>query len=517
MLFARVFLSITAAAALCAAADAVKVDSGQLKGSVQSGVLSFKGVPFAQPPVGDLRWRAPQPVKPWSDVRDATSYGADCMQLPFPSDAAPLGTEPSEDCLFVNVWRPANATKKLAVIVWLYGGGFVNGGSSPAVYDGSAFARRGVVFVSFNYRLGRFGSFAHPALSAEHPEEAKGNYGYMDQLAGLRWVQRNISAFGGNAKNVTVFGESAGGGSVHMLMTSPMAKGLFQKAIVESGGGRGAFMPPRFLNKKNPQGQPSAEEVGVAFAKAAGITGEGAEALAALRKLDADAIVAKLNMATMMTPTYTGPIIDGKVVLEMPDVAYKAGRGAKTPFMAGANSNEFGGWGPPPTEAAYNVFGANKDKAKAAYDPTGTDKLAAGGIGADQMMVETARFVAKTLSALGQPVYEYRFSYVAESMRKEWGRGAPHATEIPFVFDTVEARYGKDLKPADKATAEAANAYWVNFAKTGNPNGKGLPVWPAYKADTDQLMDFSLEGPQPKADPWKARLDLVEALAEAQK
>lgn len=516
MSFTRLLLSIPLVAGLCLAADIVKIDTGSLQGASKDGVQSFKGIPFAQPPVGELRWRAPQPLKPWTGVRPATAYASDCMQLPFPSDAAPLGTKPAEDCLYANVWRPADSTKKLAVMVWIYGGGFVNGGSSPAVYDGSAFAKRGVVFVSFNYRLGRFGFFAHPALSAEHPEEAKGNYGYMDQLAALRWIQKNIASFGGDPKNVTVFGESAGGGSVHMLLGSPMAAGLFHKAIVESGGGRAGFMPPRYLNKKNPQGQGSAEDVGVAFAKSAGITSEGAEALAALRKLDADAVVAKLNMATMSSPTYAGPIVDGKVVIDTPDIAYKGGRAPKVPVMVGANSNEFGAWGPAPGDGAYNVFGANKDKAKAAYDPTGQDKNAARGIMSDQAMVEPARFVAKTLSAF-QPVYEYRFSYVAESMRKEWATGAPHATEIPFVFDTVEARYEKALTPADKALAQAANAYWVNFAKTGNPNGKGLAEWPAYKAATDQIMDFSNAGPQAKADPWKARLDCVEALAEAKK
>src|SRR5262249_25499177 len=211
--------------------DQVKVTGGEVKGAVADGVLSFKGIPFAAPPVGDLRWRPPQPLLPWSGlVKQSTAYGHDCAQKPVSIDAAPRGTEPSEACVVLNVWRPAEkSSRALPVMVWIYGGGFVNGGSSPAVYDGSQFAKQGIVLVSFNYRLGRFGFFAHPALSAEHPGEPLGNYAFMDQIAALQWVQKNISAFGGNPKDVTVFGESAGGMSVHALLTSPAAKGLFDK------------------------------------------------------------------------------------------------------------------------------------------------------------------------------------------------------------------------------------------------------------------------------------------------
>jgi para-nitrobenzyl esterase len=342
-----------------------------------------------------------------------------------------------------------------------------------------------------------------------------GNYAFLDQIAALEWVRRNISAFGGDAGNVTIFGESAGGGSVLTLMTSPMAKGLFHKAIVESGGGRTLLMGPRYLNRTSPTGTPSAESVGMAFAKSVGIEGEDAAALAALRKLPADSVVAGLNMASMGTPTYAGPMIDGKVVLESPGEAYAAGRGAKVPVMVGANSADIGFPQGRTLDEVFAPFGADKDKAKAAYDPTGTGKFfdVASSLAADQMMVEPARFVARTLAATGQAAYEFRFSYVAESMRKQWP-GAPHATEIPFVFDTVAARYGKDLTDADRATAQAANAYWVNFAKTGNPSGKALPEWPAYSPKTDMLMDFSQAGPVAKADPLKGRLDLVERLAE---
>ena len=268
-----------------------------MAGAAADGVVSWKGVPFAAPPVGDLRWRAPRPAPAWDGVRQASAYANDCMQQPFPSDAAPLGTPPAEDCLYLNVWAPEKpAAAKLPVMVWIHGGGFVNGGSSPAVYDGSHFARRGVVFVSFNYRLGRFGFFAHPALTQEAAGGPLGNYGYLDQIAALRWVQKNVAAFGGDPGNVTLFGESAGGGSVNTLMISPLAKGLFHKAIVQSGGGRaGGVMAMRHARQPGPDGSPSGEANGLAFAKLAGVTGEDAAALAALRKLPAADVVRGLN------------------------------------------------------------------------------------------------------------------------------------------------------------------------------------------------------------------------------
>jgi para-nitrobenzyl esterase len=499
--------------------DKVKIETGRLHGVIGEGVVSFKGIPFAAPPVGNLRWRPPQPAEPWKGVREASEFGHDCMQKPFPGDAAPLGVTPGEDCLYVNVWVPEkSAGQRLPVMVWIYGGGFVNGGSSPAVYDGSQFARRGVVFVSFNYRLGRFGFFAHPALSKESAGGPLGNYGYMDQIAALHWVQQNIAAFGGDPGNVTLFGESAGGASVLTIMTSPLARGLIQKVVIESGGGRTLLMGPRYLDHAGTDGTPSAESAGVAFAKSVGIEGEEAAALAALRSLPAEAVTAGLNMATMRTPTYAGPMVDGKVVIESASDAYAAGRGAKIPTMVGANSADIGFPRGHNLDELFAPFGSYVEKAKALYNPTGAGKFMEVGItlGADQMMTEPARFLARTLAASGQSAYEYRFSYVAESMRKQW-RGAPHATEIPFVFDTVAARYGKELTDGDRAIARTANAYWINFAKTGDPNGPGLPEWPAYSSKADILMDFSTTGPVSKPDPWKERLDLVEHLAEQTK
>ncbi len=510
-----ILLTALANSAAAAAVEEVRVESGALKGAVAGGVVAFKGVPFAQPPTGQNRWRAPQPVAPWKGVRAATEYSSDCMQLPFPSDAAPLGTKPAEDCLYLNVWAPVHRNSaKLPVMVWIYGGGFVNGGSSPAVYDGTHFAENGVVFVSFNYRVGRFGFFAHPALTKEDPKALLGNYAYLDQIAALQWVRKNIAKFGGNPGDVTLFGESAGGISVLTMMTSPLSRGLFQKAIIESGGGRATLGPARRLHESAPN-LPSGEEVGVKFAEKAGIKGEDAAALAALRALSADQVCDRLNMSSMMTPTYAGPMIDGKIVVETAEQALLAGHVMKIPVIAGANSNDIGFSFAKNMDEVFAPFGANKAKAEAAYNPEKSTEFRKVGtlVAADHMMIEPARFVVRTIAAAGQPAYEYRFSYVAESLRKTL-KGAPHATEIPFVFDTVAARYMKDLAPADEATAKDALAYWVAFAKTGNPDGAGRPHWPRYSATDDQLMNFTNDGPVAEHDAWKARLDVTEAAAQ---
>jgi para-nitrobenzyl esterase len=515
--------ALTAAAALgllaarAQAADpVVKTRFGPVAGARARGVDAFKGVPFAAPPVGDLRWRAPQPPAAWTAVRPATVYGPDCMQKPFPGDAAPLGVTPAEDCLYANVWTPAGAETakaKRPVMVWIYGGGFVNGGSSPLVYAGDRFARDGVVLVSFNYRVGRFGFFAHPALSAADADRGLlGNYALLDQIAALKWVRDNIAAFGGDPANVTLFGESAGGVSVHDLLTSPLAKGLFHKAIIQSGGGRAGLLPTLPLHAA--AGERSAEAVGVAFAAKAGISGEGPEALAALRALPADALVDGLNMATSRVPTWVGgPILDGAILPREPLAAYAAGQWSRMPVMVGATGADgffFGG----SRDAVFAPFGTRRAQAEALYDPTsqGDIKLYGWQAAGDRMFIEPARKIARTLSAQGAPVYQYRFSYVAESQRQAWW-SAPHATEIPFVFDTVDARYGAALTPADAAAAKAAHAYWIAFAKTGVPAAPGLPAWPKYQASSDQILDVSAQGPVVVADPLKARLDLVEATA----
>lgn len=495
-------------------------DAGSVRGVAEGDVIAYLGVPFAAPPVGELRWRSTQPAVKWSGVREAVQYGHDCMQKPFDSDAAPLGTTPSEDCLVLNIWRPAEASARpLPVMVWIYGGGFVNGGSSPAVYAGDRFARRGVVLVSFNYRLGRFGFFAHPALSREHREEPKGNYALMDQIAALKWVKANIAAFGGDPANVTLFGESAGGFSANALMAAPDARGLFHKAIVQSGGGRDALMTPRPLRGDRPD-QPSAETLGLSFARRHGVEGEDAAALARLRALPADRVIDGLNLASLFTAgsgDFAGPIQDGKIVVMSPETAYRAGKVAPIPVIVGANSADMAFSRARTIDEAIAPLGGDRAAALAAYDPdrTGNAALVGERVAMDATMIEPARFVAASVAAGGQDAYVYRFSYVAYSMRDDWKSGAPHATEIPYVFDTVPAKYGSRLAAQDMAVAQVMNGYWVNFAKTGDPNGPGLPAWPRYEAGARQLLDFSAEGtPKSGPDPWRLRLDLTEAAAD---
>lgn len=499
---------------------AVEITGGSIIGQVSEGVASFLGLPFAAPPVGELRWRPPQAVIPWSGIRDAHDYANDCMQGAFPFDAAPIRTPPAEDCLYLNVWTPAeHSGAALPVMAWIHGGGFVNGGSSPAVYDGSALARQDVVFVGINYRLGRFGFFAHPALSREAPSALLGNYGFMDQIAALRWLQENIAAFGGDPGNVTLFGESAGGGSINVLMTSPLAKGLFHKAIVQSGGGRSStLISMRPMRESAADGSPSAEAIGVAFAEKHGIEGEDAAAVAALRELAADQVVQGLSMMTMQEQTFSGPILDGRLVVSEVEEAFCDGRQAKIAYIIGANDLEWGFMPLPPdrVEALLAEFGDEREKVLAAYDPQGSGNLGLVGmrLTSDQAMVEPARMLARLAVAAGQPTWLYRFSYIASSQRLSVG-GALHATEIPFVMNTVRARYEKATSEEDAAMARAASAYWVAFARNGDPNGEGRPAWPAFDPEEDVILEFTLDGPQAKPDPFKSRLDLVEAQAES--
>lgn len=513
-LIAVLVSQVLALTAVATAQNIVTIHTGKLRGTTHAGVTAFKGIPYAAPPVGKLRWQPPQPAAHWKGVRDATHYGHDCMQLPFPQDAAPLRTTPSENCLFVNVWTPARHTGKLPVMVWIYGGGWVNGGTSPAVYSGKHFAQKGVVLVSFNYRLGRFGFFAFPAITRASKTHLLGNYGYMDQIAALKWVQKNIAAFGGDPHHVTVFGQSAGGFSVHMLLTSPLTKGLFERAIIESGGGR------KLLNATGiavgMHGRPSAEQLGVNFARKMGIKGDGAAALKKLRALPAKSIVDGMNMASMgpAASTYPGPMIDGKVVTAQPETLYKEGKYHHLPVIVGATNMDIGFSRARNKQQLFAKFGANAKAAKDAYHASSAHNffLLNMAVGADAMMVEPARFVAQMLSSQHDPVWEFRFGYVAHSMRSKWP-GAPHASEIPYVFDTVKAKYGAATTAQDEKVAEETNSYWANFAKTGNPNGEGLPNWPAYQSSKDALMDFTENGPVAKPDPWKERLDLTEHLA----
>ena len=528
MIFVALALNLWVVVAAAVAAQASNVlpqldvvtATGAVRGAVEGTVVSWKGIPFAAPPVGALRWRPPQPMAHWEGVRDAFQYGHDCMQKPFGGDAAPLGTTPSEDCLVLNIWRPAApAVKRLPVMVWIYGGGFVNGGSSPAVYSGDRFAARGVVLVSFNYRLGRFGLFAHPQLAREHPEEPKGNYAIMDQIAALRWVHDNIAAFGGNPDNVTVFGESAGGASVHLLMASPAARGLFHRAIVESGGGRDEF-PHLLPMRKDADRVTAAETLGAEFGRRKGVAVDATDAVQQLRALSAEEVTDGYNLASMaggVATDFSGPILDGRIVVEAPATAYRRGHVAPVAVMVGVNNADIGPSAARTEVEALAPLHADPAVARKAYNPQGNATVYQLGsrVAMDRFMTEPARYVASAVSQAGPPAYEYRFSYVATSMAAEWLNGAPHATEIPYVFDTVDTKYGAKVSERDRSAAHQMNAYWINFARTGDPNGPGLPFWPRYHASTDILLDFQANGvAKAGPDPWKARLDLTQRAVE---
>ncbi len=479
-----------------AQAQQVAIGPGAVRGTVNGDVAAFLGIPYAAPPTGPNRWKPPQPPMQWTGERDATKHAPDCAQAPFPPDAAPIRTTASEDCLYLNVWAPKGAKPgaRLPVMVWIHGGGFVNGGTSPAVYSGANFARDGVVLVSLNYRLGRYGFFAHPGLAEEG---YGGNFGFLDIIAGMRWVQRNVGEFGGDPANVTVFGESAGGMAVHMLLHSPQARGLFAKAIVQSGGGRERAMPMASMAQ--------AAAAGARFAP-------GASA-ADLRSLPAARLTGDLSLARMAQADYSGPMADGRTVLGAPIDAARAGLFADVPIMIGATSAD----GFPGTEDKAMVFagfGPDAERARKVYDPRG-DKdgfVLATDTSADAAMIEPARAIARTL-APRQPVWLYRFSY---QMPGEWARrvgGAPHASEIPYVFDTVAAR-AEPMVPGEAGVATLTHRYWVNFAKCGTPDcGGGVPAWPRATADTTRVQIIDGDGGRHVQDPFTARLDFAEERA----
>ncbi|MFX0557477.1 carboxylesterase family protein [Maribacter sp. CXY002] len=310
----------------------VKIELGSIRGIHEDGVDIFKGIPYAAPPVGAFRWRAPQPITPWEGELDASEYGPNCAQSGWGGAPGTIVEGSSEDCLYLNLWKPAsaNAGSKLPVMVWIHGGGFVGGSGSGPGIAGNKFAKKEVILITINYRLGRLGHFAFPALSVENPEEPKGSYAYMDQIAALKWVQKNVDAFGGDPDNVTIFGFSAGGVSVHSLMTIPDAKGLFHKGISQSGGGRDGVLTGRPIREENadPFYTASAETIGINFAKKHGIEGTDAAALAKLRALSVEEIVdgGQETNGEGGPRIYSGPILDGTLVVETAESAYNAGR-----------------------------------------------------------------------------------------------------------------------------------------------------------------------------------------------
>ncbi|QBM75134.1 carboxylesterase family protein [Sphingomonas sp. AAP5] len=451
-------LSIYATAILFAAAalspgwasdPVTTIDSGELRGVVTAEGAVFKGIPFAVPPVGALRWTSPARPAPWAGVRNATAFGPRCIQA---IGLARGGTEQSEDCLTLNVWVP-RAAKKAPVMVWIYGGAYLTGEGSDPLFEGHAFARDGVVLVTFNYRLGGLGFFAHPALSAASGEKPLGNYGLEDQIAALEWVQRNIARFGGDPSNVTVFGESAGGSAVLLLTALQRARGLFAKAIIESGGA-GLTMEDRAQR----------EARGVTIATRAGLAGASAS-VAQLRALPVSAIA--------VAGAGPGPIIDLRLVPAPAAKVYDAHAQLRVPIMIGANSGEDSLLGFVPYRSVLDWYNAREvAELRALYGGEHDDEKLAHRLFADARMLGPARFLAAR-AASDMPVYLYQFDYGA----------SPHGGEIPYVFETLGAAPDRA-----EAVARYVHACWVAFARVGVPSCPGAPPWRRYAAGDDVMM-----------------------------
>ena len=497
--------------------ETVKVDSGQLQGTVQEGVRVFKGVPFAAPPVGPLRWREPQPVAKWEGVRKADKYGNACMQnnakQRFPVNSAvdlPDSPGMSEDCLYLNVWTNANnASAKMPVMFWIYGGAYTEGAGHMPAQDGVTLAKKGAVVVTFNYRLGPFGFYSHPELDAESGHNASGNQAMLDTIAALKWVQANIANFGGDPKNVTVFGESAGAVMSAVVVGSPLGKGLINRAISESGAYSGlsvARMPTRQqIYNPAPRGGGGRPGGGGGGGAAAGGERPGGPAaappaplptmLAELRALPAEDVQRRMRGQ--------GMIVDGYVVPEDFNLTFAAGRQNAVDVLVGSNKDEGGFQGPPrPITLAQFEQQARQTAGPGAWGDLAEAFLKASGAKTDEEATAASgnafrdgihyheRLYADQMARTGKKAWLYFFTKGAQPAPDQRAQGAVHAGEIKYVFNTLSnpriypdnsdpAVVGKD--PADLKVADEMSSYWVNFARTGDPNGKGLPPWPQYK------------------------------------
>jgi para-nitrobenzyl esterase len=477
----------------------VKTANGVVEGVAEkSGIRSFKGIPFAAPPVGNLRWKEPQAAKNWTGVRKADKFGPRAMQRPIFGDMSFRSDGVSEDCLYLNVWTPAKTgTERLPVLVYFYGGGFVAGDGSEPRYDGESMAQKGIVTLTVNYRLGLFGFLAHPELTRESPHKASGNYGLMDQRAALQWVQQNIAAFGGDPKKVTIAGESAGSFSVSAQMASPQARNLIAGAIGESGS---------LLSLQPTMSLAKGEEAGVKFAGEA-----GASSLAALRAMPADKLLevtAKPNVA------WFWPVVDGYFFPKSPAEIFQAGEQARVPLMAGWNSEEMSyrallGQDQPTPEnyvkAVQKVYGDQADQVMQLYPATTEEEVmqAATDLAGDRFIgYSTWKLIDVHARTSGQPVYRYYYERPRPAMTPEMGdaapglaggvvrgkdaeamkiapaRGAVHSAEIEYAMGNLAGNKVYAWTDDDYKVSETMQQYFANFIKTGNPNGPGLPQWP---------------------------------------
>ena len=472
----------------------VKTDGGLLQGTIEGGLTVFKGIPFAAPPVGDLRWRAPQPAPKWEGVLEANKFAPGPIQGGNP----PAGK--SEDCLYLNVWTPAKSKKdRIPVLVWIYGGGFGAGSTSEPNYSGEKLAEKGVVLVSIAYRVGQLGFLAHPELSKESPQNVSGNYGLLGMIAGLQWVQKNIAAFGGDPDKVTIFGESAGGIAVSMLCASPLAKGLFHGAISQSGGSFGPPRPTTFPGE-NLKRLADAERDGEVYLKSAGVT-----SIEELRKIEADKLPAGRGLGM------SWPIIDGWVIPDDQYKLYEAGKYNDTPILVGYNSDEGASFSREKSPEEF-ITGVKTRYGKFAEDlikayPPGENSVpkTARDLARDAAFGWHTWIWARLQSKTGKSkVFYYYFDqhpdYPADSPRA--GYGSPHGQDVAYVFKHLDAS-NPQLTETDHAISEAMATYWTNFAKYGNPNGEGVPEWPAFSDANPVVMHFNQtpkQGPVPSAE-----------------
>lgn len=485
-----VFALYTVALAASADIQAVRVDGGLVSGLDENGIRVYRGIPFAAPPVGELRWKEPQPVAAWEGVRDCSAFGPICPQTPYPAMSMYVQPElpQSEDCLYLNVWTAAEAADRLPVMVWIHGGGLTRGAGSLPNYDGAVLAQKGVVLVTFNYRLNVFGFLAHPALTAESPHHSSGNYGVLDQIAALEWVQRNIGRFGGDPQNVTIFGESAGSWSVNFLMASPLAKGLFHRAIGQSGS---AFAANPSLSTPS-GGSPAAETGGLALAKAANAAG-----LADLRALGASEVLRAYDRLPENTALHPTANVDGYVLRDTVLNLFRSGKFNRVPVIVGSNADEMTSLtdpsAVPSTKEELDAWVAKEFGAAAAeyytyYPAAGPSGVRDSYLAAlrDRWFTLGMRTWAQLNAAQGSPSYLYQFTKQPPVKGQAFFR-AFHASEVAYVFgnlDPERAAYGD----ADRALAETLASYWVNFASSGDPNGAGLPRWEPYEPNGESYL-----------------------------